>query len=505
MLASGASPQQVPQIVQEAYTYWGDQPGVAGPMYSGAIVIAMFVLGIFFVERKHKIWLIAATVLSLLLAWGKNLEWFNYFMYDYFPYYNKFRAVSMALAMAMFTIPILATLGVEKVLSLSLDKQLTKKLYIALGISLGSCLLIWLYGSMAGFRGAVDAGFSEFPPWFLSSLKDQRQHMLQSDAIRSFFFILVAGAIILFALRKQLAMNIAVPLIALLVFLDLFTVGRRYLNAENYQRRATDNFFQLTAADQVILQNKDLHYRVLNLGNPWNEARTSYHHSSLGGYHGAKMQRYQELISYCLDGQKNEVINRLRQNQLDFQGLNAINMLNTHYFVFGSEQNSVVRNQSAYGNAWLVSTVKAVNSADEEIEATCQLQDQSTAVVDVTKFKLSKNDFSASGSIRLTEYKPNYLKYEADLTEQSLAAFSEVYYPKGWVAKIDGSEVDYLRLNYVLRGIELPKGKHMIEFEFVPHSYHIGNKVMMGSSILIILLFVGVAFISFRTMPETNG
>ncbi len=495
LLSSGASPQQVSQLSQGVATYWGDQPFVSGPIYVGAIVVAFFILGMFFVESKHKIWLISATVLSLLLAWGKNLAWFNYFMYDYFPYYDKFRAVSMALAMAMFTIPILATLGADSVLRLALNKKITKKLYIALGISLGTCLLIWIYGGMTSFRAPVDANFAEFPAWFLSALRDQRQHMLQSDAIRSFFFILVAAAIVIFTLRKRLSPGVAAPLLALLVFLDLFLVDKRYLNRENYSRRPAQEFFKPTAADQRILQDKGLHSRVLNLSNPWNEARTSYHHSSLGGYHGAKLQRYQELINYCLDNQKNEVINRLRQNQLDFEGLGAVNMLNTKFFLFGSEQNSVVENQSAYGNAWWISNVQTVNSANEEIEATCQLQNSAMAVVDGSKFKLSQSSFSTGGSIRLVEYKPNYLKYEAQATGASLAAFSEIYYPKGWVAKIDGKETGYVRLNYVLRGIEVPQGEHVIEFEFIPNSYYVGDKIMLGSSIaLLILFFLGTGY-----------
>ncbi|MEM9855915.1 MAG: YfhO family protein [Bacteroidota bacterium] len=500
----GVQPQQVAQFAQGAATYWGAQPGVGGPYYMGAIVLTLFILGIFFVAREHKIWLISATILGLLLAWGKNLEWFNYFMYDYFPYYNKFRAVTMALAIVIFTIPILGTLGLDKALDIGSDKARMKKLFIALGIGLGSCLLIWLYGAMASFRGPVDANFSELPPWFLDTLKDQRQYMLQSDAIRSFFFILLAAVTIIFILRKKVNTTVGTALIVGLVFLDLFLVGRRYLNGEDYQRRPKSQFFQLTAADQQVKKEADTHYRVLNLANAWGEARTSYHHSSLGGYHGAKMQRYQELIDYCLDDQKNEVIQKLRAGSIDFQGLNILNMLNTTYFMYGNEANTVVPNTAAFGNAWLINEVQKVNSADEELAATCKLPNQATAIIDVSKFELSQTTFNSNGSAKLIAYQPNYLKYEVDAKGKSLVAFSEIYYPEGWIAKIDGNKVGHLRLNYTLRGLEVPTGKHVVEFEFRPDSYFIGNKIMMASSGLLILLVLGALTIQFASNKNMN-
>ncbi|MGD1961219.1 MAG: YfhO family protein [Fulvivirga sp.] len=503
LLDRGVQPQQVAQFTQGAATYWGAQPGVGGPYYMGAIILAFFILGIFFVERQHKIWLISATALGLLLAWGKNLEWFNYFMFDYFPYYNKFRAVTMALAIIIFTIPILGTLGLDKVFEVDWNKAKLKKLYIALGVSLGSCLFIWMYGSMAGFRGPVDANFAELPPWFLDVLKEQRQHMLQSDAIRSFFFILVSAATIIFTLRKKLGVVAGAALLIGLVFLDLFLVGRRYLNSEDYQRRAKSQFFQPTAADQEIQKANEKHYRVVNLVNAWNEARTSYHHSSIGGYHGAKMQRYQELVNYCLDDQKNQVIDRLRQNNVNFDGLNVLNMLNTKFFMFGNGAENTLPNEAAYGNAWLIAKVQKVNSADEEIAATCNLPGQSTAIVDVSKFSVSQESFDSSGSVSLVEYQPNYLKYNVDAAGKSLIAFSEIYYPTGWVAKIDGSEVEHIRLNYVLRGLEVSKGKHTIEFEFRPKSYFIGNKIMTASSSLLILLIITALIFQFRSNNKT--
>ncbi|MEM6524973.1 MAG: YfhO family protein [Bacteroidota bacterium] len=497
LLDRGVQPQQAAQFAQGAATYWGAQPGVGGPYYMGAIVLAFFILGIFFVERKHKIWLISATVFGLLLAWGKNLEWFNYFMFDYFPYYNKFRAVTMALAIIIFTIPILGTLGLDKVLKIDWNKAQLKRLYITLGIGLGSCLLIWLYGTMASFRGPVDANFAELPPWFLDVLKDQRQHMLQSDAIRSFFFILISVAALVFTIRKKISFAGGVAIITTLVFLDLFLVGRRYLNGEDYQRRAKAQYFQPTAADQEVKKDPSEHFRVVNLVNAWSEARTSYHHSSIGGYHGAKLGRYQELIDYCLDNQKNQVIERLRQNQVDFRGLSTLNMLNTKYFMFGDGAENTLPNGSAFGNAWFIQNVKEVKSADEEIAATCTLQNQTTAIVDISKFQVSQTEFDNNGSISLSEYQPNYLKYELSSDSKGLIAFSEIYYPKGWTAKIDGSEVDHIRVNYILRGLEVPAGQHIIEFEFKPKSYFIGNKIMIASTGILLLLLIGSFVVQF--------
>ena len=273
---------------------------------------------------------------------------------------------------------------------------------------------------------------------------------------------------------------------------------------EDYQRRPKSQFFQLTAADQQVKKEADTHYRVLNLANAWGEARTSYHHSSLGGYHGAKMQRYQELIDYCLDDQKNQVIQKLRAGSIDFQGLNILNMLNTTYFMYGNEANTVVPNSAAFGNAWLINQVQKVNSADEEIAATCELPNQTAAIIDVSKFELSQTTFDSNGSAILIEYQPNYLKYEVDAKGKSLVAFSEIYYPKGWIAKIDGNEVGHLRLNYVLRGLEVPTGKHVVEFEFRPDSYFIGNKIMVASSGLLILLVLGALTIQFASSKNVN-
>ena len=203
------------------------------------------------------------------------------------------------------------------------------------------------------------------------------------------------------------------------------------------------------------------------------------------------------MIDYCIDNEKNEVINRLRQNQVGFEGLNVLNMLNTSFFMFGSGKNNVVINNTAYGNAWLIGNIKTVTSADEEIAATCELSSQSIGVVDVSKFSLGQTQFNTSGDIGLLEYKPNYLKYEVNVSGPALAAFSEIYYPKGWVAKIDGTEVEYIRLNYILRGLEIPAGKHVIEFEFKPDSYFIGNRIMMASSGLLILLVLGALIRQF--------
>ena len=279
---------------------------------------------------------------------------------------------------------------------------------------------------------------------------------------------------------------------------DHFVVDKRYLNSDNFQKNANRTFFAATNADKKIKADPE-NSRVLNLQNPWNEARTSYHHQSIGGYHGAKLKRTQELIDYCLGNQVSEAVNTLRNQSTDFSTLNIINMLNTKYFTFGIEAANVVPNNQAYGNAWLVNNAQQVNNADEEIAATCSLESKASAVIDATKFKLTSNTYSNEGSIELTNYRPNQLTYKAAiLGEQALAIFSEIYYEKGWTAQIDGEDANILRANYILRGLEIPNGEHIITFSFRPNAYFIGSKVATASSILLLLIVLGSIGLSLK-------
>jgi hypothetical protein len=484
----GLPPMQAEQIVKQGLpTYWGPQPMTSGPVYVGAIVVFLFVLGLFIVHKPTRIWLLGATILSIVLAWGKNFEAFNYLMFDYFPGYNKFRAVSSALVIAQITMPLLGILALYKVIrDRDLIKNLDKKLLISGGITAGIALLVWLFAGSASFAADVDAQLQQsgFP---IDAIRADRESMMRSDALRSFVFIALAVGLLYFYLKNKLSATMAMAGIGLLVLVDLWGVNKRYLNDADFEKRVVENHFQPTRADQMILQDKDPHYRVLYLPNPFNDARTSYFHKSVGGYHGAKLRRYQDVID-----------RHIAQNNLE-----VLHMLNTRYVITGDQQQPVQRVPGALGNAWFVSEVKTVNNPDEEIEALNGLDASSTAVVDVSKFKTAATTYNADGStIELTKYQPNALTYGVNTTQNGLVVFSEVYYADGWQAYLNGQPVDHIRANYILRAMEVPAGKHTIEFKFEPSSYTLGNTVSWISSILLLVVIGGAIFYGMRRKPE---
>jgi hypothetical protein len=485
----GMGSGQVRSFVKNVPTYWGDQPFTSGPYYMGAIVIFLFILGIIFVKGPKKWWLITASILGIVLSWGKNFEAFNYFMFDYFPGYNKFRSVSMTVAIPFLTMPLLGFLGVKKLIESDWNES-KKKLLTALGIAAGLCLFMVFISFVIGFRASVDANpnLAEYP-WLIELIREHRASMFRTDAFRSFFFIILGGGILYLWKAGKLKQNIAIALFIGALLIDFIPVAKRYLNDENFQRDVKGSFFQKTEADQRILQD-DGHYRVLNLQNPFNEAKTSYYHSSIGGYHGAKMRRYSDLIDFHLQPEMQAMIEKLRSGSTDLSDFDVINMLNTKYIKFGNQAGQVITNQSALGNAWFVENVRAVNNPDEEIETLEQINPSGTAIINQTQFDIPKGNFS-DGNISLQSYAPNELIYQSNNSEKGLALFSEIYYPIGWKAYIDGKEAEILQANYVLRALEIPAGQHEIRFEFKPASYYAGNNIMMIGSIILILVVIG--------------
>ncbi len=485
---------QAQNVIKALPLYWGTQPGVAGPVYAGAIIIFLFIFALFIVDNKYKWWLLSATILSVLLAWGKNFMPFTDFFLNYVPGYNKFRAVSMTLVMAELCIPLLAILGLQKAFSGETDKKkLIKYFYYSIGITGGISLFFAIAGSsLFNFVSPADEQYkSYFPDWLISALRLDRAALLSSDSFRSLAFILLAGAAVWAMINQKIKKPVFYSALILLILVDMWTVNRRYLNSESFVRKSIDAVpFQPTVADQIIMKDNDPDFRVYNqaVGNPFADASTSYFHKSLGGYHGAKLRRYQELIDH----------------HLSKGNMSVFNMLNTKYFIAPDQkggQPQVQINMQALGNAWFVNNAHMVNNADEEINALTDFVPTETAVYDkrfedqVKGHIISKDSLA---TITLTEYKPNHLTYTYETGKEQLAVFSEIYYAKGWNAYIDGKVSPYFRANYVLRAMIVPAGKHTIEFRFEPKVYFTGEKIAFASSMLLVLLAIGsVGFMVF--------
>ena len=483
---------QIEQYVAGTLGYWGDQPGTAGPVYIGAIICFLFVLGFFMLEPKQKWWLVLAIVFSIILSWGKNFSDFNYFIFDHLPGYNKFRAVTMTVVIALLCIPLMGFLSLEKLIKEGLTKQNLKYLLYAAGITGGIALLIALFATPP--RLDVPQG-SQIPDWFTNAVYDDRKSIIRADAFRSIFFIAAALAIIYFYLKGKISNWLTFSLMALLIAIDIGFVDTRYLNENSFIKKGHNDFFTETEADKVINQDKSLDYRVLNLQNPFNEARTSNFHFSIGGYHGAKIRRYQDLIEGYLSPEMQQII---KDKGITRDNSKIISMLNTKYLLAGTQKNAVLRNPYALGNAWFVHDIKAVNSPDEEYQSLGEINPATTAVMDQSKFKVPGITADSTAEIRLIKYNTNQLTYESHNQKDGLAVFSEIYYPVGWKATIDDKPANILRANYVLRALHIPAGDHTIEFSFKPKSYYVGNKITAAATGVYIVLILAGIFIAYK-------
>jgi Bacterial membrane protein YfhO len=473
------------QLANVTSHYWGPQRGGSGgPYYGGAIVFFLFVVGILFADKKYVWWLVPLSVLSILLSWGDSFATFNYFMFDYFPGLNKFRSVNFALVIILFSMPLLGFIGLEKILSKEMSKEIKRKLIIAFSIAGGICLLLLLFGGMGSF---MRDGEGQLPVWLLIALQEDRLGLLRSDAFRSLAFIAVVFVLLWLNAPRKLSMIGFCAVLTLAMIIDLTVVDRRYFGKSNFHRKYEGNF-SASPADEAILADKT-DYRVLDVQqNPMTDSRASTYHHSLGGYHGAKIMRYKELYDSGVVKDTDKLFREARTNGFDFGSYGVLNMLNTKYIMYGPEAKSVLVNPSANGNAWFVKEVIQVKSANEELKETTRVNTRKTAVIDESKFSVHPIMADSSGKIQLLEVKPPYLKYESESATNGLAVFSEIYYPKGWHAAIDGQEVPILRADYVLRALEVPSGKHTIEFKFEPKPYVIGNKITMASSWVLLLV-----------------
>lgn len=498
-LARSGDQQTANQLVNFTRAYWGDQR-LAAPYYAGAIIVFLFVLGIAFGEKTYVWWLVSATLLGIVLSWGSNFSAFNYFMFDYFPGYGNFRSVTFTLIMALFAMPLLGLLGLERLWARGLDKEAKKKLLIVFGSTGGLCLLLWMFAGMFGFTREME---TQLPAWFVDALAEDRKSLFRSDALRSFAFILVVFLAIYFDAPRRIS---ALGFYAFLIFVvtvDLAAVDKRYFTDANYKRSRDNSFLAINPADQEILKDKS-QYRVYNLSyltgsgeNPFAEARTSYYHNSIGGYHGAKLRRYAEFYDSCVVKQTEQFVAQANQGNVSFENLSAFNMLNIKYVLIGPQRENVLPNDAAYGNAWFVRDIISAGDATSELKTTCSVNTRTTAVIDTTKFQVQSLTPDTSASITLTEYNPKYLRYESQSASNGLAVFSQIYYP-GWEASIDGAPAQVLRANYILRALEIPEGKHTIEFVFRPKAFTVGNKVTTASSWLVILLLLGSIVWTFR-------
>lgn len=486
--ANGVDNTQTRDFVKNARTYWGDQPGTGGPIYGGAIMLFLFVLGILYAPKKQKVIFLSITILSILLAWGKNLEWFNYAIFDYLPGYNKFRAVTMGLTMALFAIPVLGSLGLEHLFRSNKFETINKNLLIALGSTAGLAAFFWIFAGMFSFRAPVDVNF---PDWLANSLMDDRKALLKSSALKSIIFILIAAGLIWASLKNKISTQIAGLSLALILVIDLWTINRRYLSEESYQYSPSEQFFAKSPADEKILQDKE-YYRVLNLENPFNEARTSYYHNSIGGYHGAKMKRYQELIENVLGSEIQNFIQKAQEGNFDWGSLKALNMLNTKYIIAGRGENAVFQNPEANGVAWFPSSIQSVITNDDEISQVASMDSKNVATVNENEFG---KQVTGMGQVELSERKPNELTYSVEAQKGGLVVFSEIYYPEGWKAYVNGSETPIIRTNFLLRGIQVPDGNSIVNMKFEPGSYYnTKTAVIIFQYLISILLVFAIAF-----------
>ena len=489
--SNGVESAQANGFIQKAPTYWGDQPGTGGPIYGAAIMMFLFVLGLIYAPKTYKYVFLTITVISLLLAFGKNLAWFNDLIFDFLPGYNKFRAVTMALSMTLFAIPVLGSLGLEYLFRSQDNKSLVKNLSVALGSTAGLALVLIVFAGMFGFRAPVDANL---PDWLVDAIQQDRKSMLQSSAFKSFLFIILAAGLIWASLKNKISTQIAGLSIALLIVIDLWTINKRYLNEESFQESPSAQFFAKTPADNKILQDPG-YFRVISLENPFNDARTSYFFNSIGGYHGAKMKRYQELTENVLGTEIQTFIQKAQEGNFDWQGLKALNMLNTKYVVAGQAENAAFTNPEANGPAWFPATIKNVTDNEEEIKAISQMDTKAEATVNTSEFGKVN---SGSGTVILTSQKPNELKYSVDAVEGGLVVFSEIFYPKGWKAMVNGQETDIIRANYLLRGISVPQGKSEVEMKFEPDSYYKTKNVTVIFQYIILLTLIAGMFLSVK-------
>lgn len=489
---SKAGDQQSQYFVAQQNRYWGNQPFTAGPVYVGAFVLLMAIFGMLVAKGPMKWAFVSTLILTVMLSWGHNFMGLTSFFIDHVPLYDKFRTPSSILVVAEMIIPIFAIWGLVIIIR---DPEVlkAKRWYaiISIALTLGVALLIWLFPSLSGgmLSDMEQEGFGQYLDqapelgFLISSLESVRASILKADALRSVIVIIIGIGLISLFYYKKLSDKWMVPLVILLCFIDLWSVDKRYLNDEMYlpALQVRSRVEQRTPIDEKILQDKG-QFRVMNLAvNTFNDATTSYHHRSVGGYHAAKLQRYQEVIEGYL---------------AEDRDLNVLRALNTKYYILPDSLAGLrlVEDAGVYGDAWFVSSIKKVSSADEEFSALRETPLDRIAIIappfsEMVGSGIKKDSLA---SVQLIEYSPDRIKYKSSNTEDGLVVFSEIFYPKGWHATIDGIPAELLRADYILRAMEVPKGEHVIEMWFDPKSIHITEAIAFTGNIILLLSVLGV-------------
>lgn len=516
---------QMREMISQSNHYWGNQPFTSGPVYFGIIVFFLFVVGMFIVQNPIKWWVLAVTIFSVFLAWGQNFSAFTDLMFYHFPLYNKFRTVSMALVIAGVTIPLMAVLAVQEILNAQITKELKLSFLIA-AASLFLILAVFYVAPKSAFdfistqeSSMFDDEIKKRPEIkhqvdaFFENMEAARVAIFRTDTGRSILFLIVGFALIgaFIYTNKKFKAPYMLALLGFFILADQWTIDRRYLNNDYFQaKREATKSLQASKADQIILKDNDPNFRVLNLRNPFNDGFTPYFHKSIGGYHGAKLRRYQELIENQLSFELQALINSLQQQQTDevLPKLSALNMLNTKYIIYNPDEFPLI-NFHSNGNAWFVGKTMVVNNANEELAGLRKIDTKSTALIDqrfseiIAQLPDTEIFGADTGRIQLVDYKPDHLTYKTQSTKKRFAVFSEIYYNKGWKAYLDGKETPYARANYVLRAMVVPAGKHTIEFKFEPQAVSTGKTVALIASILVVLVLVYGAFWSYKKFAQS--
>jgi len=493
--------------------YWGTQPGTSGPVYIGAIICFLFVLGLFLVDKRTKWWLLPMIALTVMLAWGKNFMWLTDIFISYVPMYNKFRTVSMTLVATGFGMTLMAILALKEVFNEKTDKQkLIRPVLISAAIVGGIALIFALIPSLSGdFISPADGQYTGNNAFLKETLPLDRASLLWGDAFRSLLFVILAAGVIWLYAKNYLKTKVGYVLLGALILFDLVPVAKRYLNDDSFQRpRHIETLITPSKADNFILQDKS-QFRVLDgTANIFNDATPSYFHKNIGGYHAAKLRRYQELINMQLDkeiGKLFATFGRATSSQIinnTMDSLGVLNMLNMKYLIYSKEAAPII-NVHANGNAWLVNNIRIAENANEEMRLVGEINTKKEMVVDKSFASQLpvKAETDTTARIALTKYEPNDLVYHFSSKTNQVAVFSEIYYEKGWNAYINGNKVPYVRANYLLRAMPLKAGNYDIEYKFEPKSYNAGNLIALISSLLLILSLVGYIFWQWKNSRKT--